>query len=67
LRFDWREKPSFTSSLRTVSALIGCPIAVSVAASLSMLFDTQIKGRMGSPSVARALDENGLAKAVQLN
>jgi hypothetical protein len=30
----------------------GCPISVSVAASFSMLFDTQIKGRMGSPSVA---------------
>ena len=52
LRLNWREKPSFTSSLRTVSALIGWPIAVSVSASLSMLFDTQIRGRMGSPSVA---------------
>ena len=52
LRFNWREKPSFTNSLRTVSALIGWPIAVRVAASLSMLFDTQINGRMGSPSVA---------------
>src|SRR5262249_27660067 len=31
---------------------IGCPIAVSASASLSMLFDTQISGRMGSPSVA---------------
>jgi len=38
--------------LRTVSALIGCPISVRAAASFSMLFDTQIKGRMGSPSVA---------------
>ena len=28
------------------------PISVSVAASFSMLFDTQINGRMGSPSVA---------------
>ena len=37
-----------TNSLRTVSALIGCPISVRVAASFSMLFDTQIKGRMGS-------------------
>ena len=35
-----------------VSALIGCPISVRVVASFSMLFDTQIKGRMGSPSVA---------------
>jgi hypothetical protein len=43
---------SLTNSVRTVSALIGCPISVSVAASFSMLFDTQIKGRMGSPSVA---------------
>src|SRR5271167_4709531 len=25
LRLYWREKPSFTSSLRTVSAPIGCP------------------------------------------
>ena len=41
-----------TNSLRTVSALIGCPISVRVAASFSMLFDTQIKGRMGSPNVA---------------
>src|SRR5262245_65893789 len=47
LRLDWREKPSFTNSVRTVSALIGCPICVSVAASFSMLFDTQIKGRLG--------------------
>ena len=54
LRLDWRENPSFTNSLRTVSALIGCPISVRVAASFSMLFDTQIKGRMGSPSVAGA-------------
>jgi hypothetical protein len=30
--------------LRTVSALIGCPISVKLAASFSMLFDTQIKG-----------------------
>jgi len=52
LRLDWRENPSFTNSVRTVSALIGCPISVSVAASFSMLFDTQIKGRMGSPNVA---------------
>src|ERR1700732_2337801 len=52
LRLDWRENPSFTNSLRTVSALIGCPISVRAAASFSMLFDTQIKGRMGSPSVA---------------
>src|SRR5215510_1913975 len=52
LRLCWREKPSFTSSLRTVSALIGCPIAVSASASLSMLFDTQISGRIGSPRVA---------------
>ena len=52
LRLDWRENPSLTNSVRTVSALIGCPIAVSVAASFSMLFDTQIKGRIGSPSVA---------------
>src|SRR5271157_6091007 len=49
LRLDWRENPSFPSSLRTVSALIGCPISVRVAASFSMLFDTQIKGRIGSP------------------
>src|SRR6516162_1008374 len=52
LRLDWREKPSFTSSLRTVSGPIGCPISVSAAASFSRLFDTQIKGRIGSPSVA---------------
>src|SRR5271166_5624671 len=52
LRLDWRENPSFTSSLRTVSALIGCPISVRAAASFSMLFDTQIKGRIGSPNVA---------------
>src|SRR5262245_31991049 len=52
LRLCWREKPSCTSSLRTVSALIGCPIAVSVSASLSMLFDTQISRRIGSPRVA---------------
>ena len=52
LRLDWRENPSFTSSLRTVSALIGCPISVRVAASFSTLFDTQIKGRIGSPNVA---------------
>src|SRR5712692_6777968 len=45
LRLDWRENPSFTNSLRTVSALIGCPISVSVAASFSMLFDTQLKCR----------------------
>jgi hypothetical protein len=38
--------------LATVSALIGCPISVRVAASFSMLLDTQISGRMGSPSVA---------------
>jgi hypothetical protein len=44
-------KPSFTNSWRTVSAQIGCPISVSAAASFSMLFDTQIKGRIGSPSV----------------
>ncbi len=31
LRFDCREKPSLTSSLRTVSALIGWPMSVSVA------------------------------------
>ena len=52
LRLDWRENPSFTNSVHTVSALIGCPICVRVAASFSMLFDTQINGRMGSPSVA---------------
>ena len=52
LRLCWREKPSFTSSLRTVSALIGWPIAVSVSESLSMLFDTQIRGLMGSPRMA---------------
>src|SRR6202048_3517371 len=34
LRLDWRENPSFTNSLRTVSALIGCPISVRAAASL---------------------------------
>ena len=54
LRLDWRENPSFTNSLRTVSALIGCPISVKLAASFAMLFDTQIKDRMGSPSVAGA-------------
>src|SRR5215470_9792345 len=47
LRLDWRENPSFTNSLRTVSALIGCPISVSAAASFSMLFDTQIRGSHG--------------------
>src|SRR5580693_6078026 len=47
-----RQNPSFTNSVRTVSALIGCPICVRVAASFSMLFDTQINGRIGSPSVA---------------
>jgi hypothetical protein len=52
LRLNWRENPSSTNSLSTVSALIGCPISVKAAASLSMLFETQIKGRMGSPSVA---------------
>src|ERR1700726_3872623 len=52
LRLDWRDNPSFTNSVHTVSALIGCPICVRVAASFSMLFDTQINGRMGSPSVA---------------
>ena len=40
LRLYWHEKPSFTSSLRTVSAPIGCPMAVRIAANLSMLFDT---------------------------
>src|SRR5262245_44578373 len=29
LRLDWRENPSLTNSVRTVSALIGCPISVS--------------------------------------
>jgi hypothetical protein len=29
---DCRENPSFTNSLRTVSALIGCPISVRAAA-----------------------------------
>src|SRR5271166_2108234 len=52
LRLNWREKPSLTSSLHTVSALIGCPIAVGVSASLSMLLETHIRGRMGSPRVA---------------
>src|SRR5271163_3500803 len=52
LRLYWREKPSFTSSLRTVSALIGCPMPVRIAANLAMLFDTHSSGRMGSPSVA---------------
>src|SRR5208283_3895992 len=52
LRLNWREKPSLTSSLRTVSALTGWPIAVSVRASLSMLLDTHVRGRMGSPRVA---------------
>src|SRR6516164_4020601 len=52
LRLDWRENPSFTNSWRTLSALIGCPISVRAAASFSILFDTQIKGRMGSPNVA---------------
>src|SRR5271166_7180264 len=37
LRLDCRENPSFTNSLRTVSALIGCPISVKLAASFSML------------------------------
>ena len=46
------ENPSFTNSVRTVSALTGCPISVRVVASFSMLFDTQIKSRTGSPSVA---------------
>src|SRR6516164_5008995 len=32
LRLNWRENPSFTSSLRTVSGPIGCPISVSSAA-----------------------------------
>src|SRR5271169_935771 len=31
LRLYWREKPSFTSSLPTVSAPIGCPMAVRIA------------------------------------
>jgi hypothetical protein len=52
LRLDWRENPSLINSVRTVSALTGCPISVTVAASFSMLFDTQINGRMGSPRVA---------------
>ena len=52
MRLDWRENPSFTNSVRTVSALTGCPISVRVVASFAMLFDTQIKGRTGSPSVA---------------
>src|SRR6516225_6446074 len=51
LRLCCREKPSLVNSARTVSALIGWPIAVSAAASLSMLFDTQVRGRMGSPRV----------------
>jgi hypothetical protein len=45
-----RQQVSFTSSLRTVSALIGCPMAVRIAANLSMLFETHSSGRMGSPS-----------------
>src|ERR1700757_2620914 len=57
LRLDWRENPSFTNSLRTVSALIGCPISVRAAASFSMLFDTQIKGRMGSKKSLRAAEQ----------
>jgi hypothetical protein len=52
LRLNWRENPSFVNSAPTVSALIGCPISVSAAASFAMLFDTRIKGRMGSPNVA---------------
>src|SRR5579883_2847607 len=36
LRLNWRENPSLTNFVRTVSALIGCPIAVRVAASFSM-------------------------------
>ena len=70
LRLYWREKPSFTSSLRTVSALIGCPMAVRIAANLSMLFDTHSSGRMGSPSVAvRALQcghETGISRGDSL-
>src|SRR5579871_5938996 len=58
LRLNWRENPSLTNSVRTVSALIGCPICVRVAASFSMLFDTQINGRMGSPSVAGSMRGN---------
>src|SRR6516165_6228971 len=38
LRLNLRENPSFTSSLRTVSGPIGCPISVSSAASLSRPF-----------------------------
>ena len=52
LAIELAREPEFTNSVPTVSALIGCPISVSAAASFSMLFDTQIKGRMGSPSVA---------------
>ena len=55
LRLNWREKPSLTSSLRTVSALTGWPIAVSASASLSMLLETHISGRMGSQG--RRIDE----------
>jgi hypothetical protein len=48
-------EPKFHELLATVSALIGCPISVSAAASLSMLFDTQIilapiDGRAREPS-----------------
>ena len=52
LRLNWRENRSFANSAPTVSALIGCPISVSAAASFAMLFDTHIKGRMGSPNGA---------------
>src|SRR5262245_18998446 len=52
LRLCCREKPSFASSLATVSALIGWPIAVRASASLSMLLETHRSGRSGSPSVA---------------
>ena len=46
LRLPWREKPSLTSSDRTVSWLIGCPSALSSAASLCRLLDTQVSGRV---------------------
>ncbi len=37
-------EPELPTSLHAISALIGCPIAVKVATSFSMVFETQING-----------------------
>jgi hypothetical protein len=63
LRLPWREKPSFRSSARIVSIPTGKPIDVSSVASFSRLFDTQTRGRIGSPRVSGSTNRRNASRS----